>query len=326
MRLVVSAPEDEGERLDRWLAERLPDRSRTAIQRLIREGRVRVGGRRVKPSYPLQVGDEIEVELPIPQSEFPQPEPLPLVVIHEDEDLIVVNKPSGMVTHPGAGHPRGTLVNALLYHCHGRLAETGDPTRPGIVHRLDRETSGLLVVAKSERAYRSLVEQFKRGEVGKRYLALVWGLIEEDEGLIDLPVARDPHQRERMRVTPEGKRAVTEFVVLRRFPKEGKTLVEARPRTGRMHQVRVHFSYIKHPVVGDPKYGRSRDGDERMMLHAWQLELWHPRTGQRVRFTAPPPEEFIPWLEGTERPCEPGSGPTGGNQSPQGKRGRSPGR
>ena len=327
MRLVVSAPEDEGERLDRWLAGRLPGRSRTAIQRLIREGRVRVGGRRVKPSYPLAVGDEIEVELPIPQSELPQPEPLPLEVIHEDEDLIVVNKPAGMVTHPGAGRPRGTLVNALLHHCRGRLAETGDPARPGIVHRLDRETSGLLVAAKTELAYRSLVEQFKRGEVGKRYLALVWGLIEEDEGLIELPVARDPRQRERMRVTPGGKRAVTEFAVLRRFPEEGKTLVEARPRTGRMHQVRVHFSYIEHPVVGDPKYGRhDRSEQERMMLHAWELELWHPRTGRRVRFVAPPPEEFTPWLGEGRSPCGPGSGPTGGSRSPQGRRGRSPGR
>jgi len=305
--------EDEGERLDRWLAPRL-GRSRAEVQRLIERGQVRVNGKRTKPSYSLRPADRVEIELPPPGPAVPQPEPLPLRILYEDEELIVVDKPAGLVTHPAPGHPRGTLVNGLLHRC--PLAETGDPLRPGIVHRLDRETSGVLVAVKTGEAYRSLVEQFKRGEVGKRYLALVHGLIEEDEGLIELPLGRDPLRREEIRVRAEGKPSVTEFAVLERFSAEEKTLVEVRPKTGRMHQIRVHLSSIGHPVVGDRRYGR-RDGAGRMMLHAWELALWHPRTGRRLTFTAPPPEEFTPWLER-------GSGE--GNRSPRGRRGRSRGR
>jgi 23S rRNA pseudouridine1911/1915/1917 synthase len=312
---VFTVPEDdEGERLDRWLAQRT-GRSRAEIQRLIEQGQILVNGRAVKASRLLRPGDRVAVELPPPEPSTPQPEPLPLKIIHEDEDLIVVEKPAGLVTHPGPGHPTGTLVNGLLYHC--RLAETGDRLRPGIVHRLDRETSGVLVAAKTKEAYLSLVEQFKRGEVGKRYLALVHGLIEEDEGLIELPLGRDPLHRERVQVRADGNRAITEFSVLRRFEDQDRTLVEARPRTGRMHQIRVHLSYIGHPVVGDPKYGPRYDKAERMMLHAFELTIWHPRSGRRLRFTAPPPEEFTPWWAG---------GLGGGSQSPRGRRGQFPGR
>lgn len=283
----------EGERLDRWLALQV-GRSRAKVQRLIAMGKVRVNGERAKPSRTLRPGDRVAVELPPREPTAPVPEPLPLKIIYEDADLIVVDKPAGLVTHPGPGHPGGTLINGLLYHC--RLAETGDPARPGIVQRLDRETSGVLVVAKTEEAYRNLVEQFKRREVGKRYLALVHGRIAEDEGLIELPLGRDPLRRERVRVRAEGKRAITEFSVLERFEDRDKTLVEARPQTGRMHQIRVHFSYIGHPVVGDPKYSQRGDQVERMMLHSFELSIWHPRSGRRMRFTAPPPEEFTPWL------------------------------
>ena len=314
VKIFIVPAEDEGERLDRWLAPRL-GRSRAQVQRLIKEGRVRVNGKRAKPSHLLQPDGHVEIELPPPGPIVPQPEPLPLKIIYEDEELIVVDKPTGLVTHPAPGHPRGTLVNGLLHHC--RLAETGDPLRPGIVHRLDRETSGVLVAVKREGAYRSLVEQFKRGEVEKRYLALVHGLIEEDEGLIELPLGRDPLRREEIRVGAEGKPAVTEFSVLERFRDEEKTLVEARPKTGRMHQIRVHLSYIGHPVVGDRRYGRRRDKAERMMLHAWELAIWHPRTGRRLTFTAPPPEGFTPWLER-------GSGES--NRTPRGRRGGSRGR
>jgi len=313
---TFTAPlEDEGERLDRWLTAQLVGRSRAEIQRLIRMKKILVNGETAKPSRLLRSGDRVVVELPPPGPSAPEPEPLPLKIIYEDGEIIVVEKPVGLVTHPAPGHPRGTLVNGLLYHC--RLAEAADRMRPGIVQRLDRETSGVLVAAKTGKAYRSLVEQFKHGEVEKRYLALVYGVIAEDEGLIELPLGRDPLRRERVRVRAEGKRAITEFSILKRFEDQDKTLVKVRPRTGRMHQIRVHFSYIGHPVVGDPKYGRRGDWAERMMLHAFELAIWHPRTGRRVKFTAPPPEEFIPWLEH-------GSGE--GNRSPQGRRGRSPDR
>jgi 23S rRNA pseudouridine1911/1915/1917 synthase len=314
MESFIVAEEAKGERLDRFLAERT-GLSRAEVQRLIRAGLVRVGGRTAKPSYLLKPGEYVEFEpstarLGLSQPQ-PQPEALPLRIIYEDEDLIVVDKPAGLVTHPAPGHLQGTLLNALLHHC--QLAETGDPLRPGIVHRLDRETSGALVAAKTRVAYQSLVEQFKRGEVGKSYLALVHGAIEEDEGLIELPLRRASLRREEIAVDAAGKGAITEFFVLGRFPAAGKTLVEARPRTGRTHQLRVHFRYIGHPIVGDRKYGRKGDPAPRMMLHAWRLSLWHPRTGRRLEFTAPPPEEFHPWLSGSVE----------GNRTPRDTRGRS---
>jgi 23S rRNA pseudouridine1911/1915/1917 synthase len=233
MESFIVAEEAKGERLDRFLAERT-GLSRAEVQRLIRAGLVRVGGRTAKPSYLLKPGEYVELEpstarLGLSQPQ-PQPEALPLRIIYEDDDLIVVDKPAGLVTHPAPGHLQGTLLNALLHHC--QLAETGDPLRPGIVHRLDRETSGALVAAKTRVAYQSLVEQFKRGEVGKSYLALVHGAIEEDEGLIELPLRRASLRREEIAVDAAGKGAITEFFVLGRFPAAGKTLVEARPRDG----------------------------------------------------------------------------------------------
>ncbi|MGQ9477110.1 MAG: RluA family pseudouridine synthase [Candidatus Bipolaricaulia bacterium] len=314
MESFIVAEGERGKRLDRFLAERT-GRSRAEIQRLIKAGLVRVADRTVKPSYLLEPDERVELEPPPARPLLLQPEAIALRIIYEDEDLIVVDKPSGLVTHPASGHLSGTLVNGLLYHCKGRLAETGDPLRPGIVHRLDRETSGAIVVAKTALAYQDLVEQFKRGEVGKSYLALVHGIIEEEEGLIELPLRRAHFQREEIRVDAAGKGATTEFFVLGRFPAAGagKTLVEARPRTGRTHQLRVHFRYIGHPVVGDRKYGRKGDLAPRMMLHAWRLSLWHPRTEERLEFTAPPPEEFRPWLAGS----------VGGSRAPQDKKGRS---
>ena len=311
--LTVPA-EGEGERLDRWLARRT-GRSRAEIQRVIRGGRALVNGAPARPSYLLQAADRVEIELPPREELAPQPEPLALKIIFEDEDIIVVDKPAGLVTHPAPGHLGGTLVNALLYHC--RLAETDDPRRPGIVQRLDRETSGVLIAAKSEEAHKNLVAQFKQGTVRKRYLALVHGTVAEDEGLIELPLGRHALKREEIRVSAGGKRAMTEFLVLERFKDADKSLVEARPRTGRMHQIRVHLSYIGHPVVGDRKYGRRRDGAARMMLHAWEIELRHPRTGEQIRFSAPPPVEFSAWLSG---------GPDGGSPTLPDRRGRSPGR
>jgi 23S rRNA pseudouridine1911/1915/1917 synthase len=284
--------EDRGERLDRWLA-RMVRRSRAEVKRFIQSGQARVNGEEAKPNYLLRPDDRVVIEFPPPELPIPQPELLTIHVLYEDEQLIVVDKPPGMVTHPAPGHPGGTLVNGLLHRC--RLAETGDPQRPGIVHRLDGETSGVLVAVKTEAAYQGLTEQFKQGEVGKSYLALVHGVVEEDEGRIELPLGRGSVRRKEVQVRAEGREAITEFSVLQRF--QDKTLLEVRPNTGRMHQIRVHLSHIGHPVVGDPKYGRRKDGAARMMLHARELSFWHPATGKRVRFTAPLPEEFTPWLD-----------------------------
>jgi 23S rRNA pseudouridine1911/1915/1917 synthase len=252
---------------------------------------VRLFGKPLKPSFILEGGLKIEVEMEILDLDLtPKPQPIPLDIIYEDDCLIVVNKPSGLVVHPAPGHPSETLVNGLLNHC---PLSGGAPTRPGIVHRLDKETSGVLVVAKSDRAYGNLVEQFKRGEVAKEYLALVHGLIEEDEGLIDAPIGRDPKNRKRMRVG-EGKEAVTEFRVLERF--KDKTLLLVVPKTGRTHQIRVHLRYIGHPILGDQTYGLRKDRNKkrgRFMLHAYKISLWHPRTGKRITFKAPIPKGFL---------------------------------
>jgi 23S rRNA pseudouridine1911/1915/1917 synthase len=288
-----------GQRLDRWLAARL-EHSRTQIQSWIKGDRVLVNGSPARASYLLEAGDRITVEIPDPVLETVEPEPMRLEILFEDESLIAVNKPSGLVVYPAAGHPRGTLINGLLAHC--ALATQGAPRRPGIVHRLDAGTSGVLVVAKTDRAYQHLVDQFKRGEVAKRYLALVYGKIPEDEGLIDAPLGRDPQDYEKMTVTRRaGRPALTEFQVLRRF--KAQTLVEVFPKTGRTHQIRVHFAAIGYPLVGDEKYGRPPPAPgTRLMLHAWELKLWHPKTGQRLQITAPLPAEFSGLLRAAQAP------------------------
>jgi 23S rRNA pseudouridine1911/1915/1917 synthase len=291
--LIVGA-EEAGERLDLWLASRLTTLSRTRIQRLIASGLITLDRRPAKPSALLEVGERVQVMLP-PETPSRLPaETIALDIIYEDEDLVVVNKPSGLVVYPGAGHEGGTLINGLL---RGRtLAQVGAPVRPGIVHRLDKETSGVIVVAKTDMAYYHLIEQFKRREVSKHYLALVHGTFAEDEGCIEAPIGRDPQQRKRMKVLASGgKVAITEFTVRKRWP--AGTLLEAHPLTGRTHQIRVHFSAIGHPILGDRLYGASRDSSERLMLHAWQLELWHPRSGQRMHWIAPAPAEFETLLD-----------------------------
>lgn len=293
-RTLRATAAEEGTRADRFLAEKLGEFSRTGAKKLIEGGWVEVNNQSIKPSYIVRAGDQVEIEFPPSESKRAGPQPIPLDILYEDDEIIVVNKPAGLVTHHSPGHPRDTLVNGLLYHC--ELAESDDPTRPGIVHRLDKETSGVIVAVKTERAYNDLVQQFKSGEVEKRYITLVHGILEEDEGLIAMPIGRDRFRRQRMQVTSrDGKRALTEFVVLKRL--KDKTLVEVRPKTGRTHQIRVHFSHIGHPIVGDIKYGKrkaaSREG--RLMLHAEELAIWHPRTGKRMRFSAPLPPEFKLW-------------------------------
>ncbi len=289
-RQLIVPPEAEGQRLDRWLAGSLKTISRSRVQKLIASGLIKLSGEPTKAGRLLQGGEELQLTVPAPAPTRLIAETILFEILAEDDDLVVVNKPSGLVVHPGAGHAQGTLVNGLL---RGReLAPvSGAPERPGIVHRLDRGTSGVMVVAKTELAYRSLVAQFKRHEVSKHYLAWVRGAFSETEGRIEAAIGRDPRQRQRMKVLVQrGKPAVTEFKVLQRSPE--RTLLEVHPLSGRTHQIRVHLSSIGHPILGDRLYGGAGAAAPRLMLHAWQLELWHPRSGRRVCWIAPPPVEF----------------------------------
>ena len=298
---------DAGARLDAYLAARVEGWSRARIQRLVEDGDVLVGGRTAKPSYKLRAGDEIEVELtPTDASDF-APEEIPLAVVYEDEDLLVVNKPAGLVVHPAAGTPSGTLANALAFHFR-QLSTRAGAMRPGIVHRLDRDTSGLIVVAKNEAAHEHLADQFRAREVFKSYVALVHGRVTEESGRVERAIARDPRNRTRMAVVVGGRPALSLYRVRRRFDRF--TLLDVEIKTGRTHQIRVHLQWLKHPVVGDPVYGGGRDNTitdprlrarlkalNRQFLHAEQLGFRHPRTNEPLRFTAPLPDELAALLE-----------------------------
>ncbi len=283
-----------GERVDKYLAGPL-DLSRSQVQRLIRQGRVTVERVAVKASYLLSPGERIRVQLPPPEEPAPLAQELPLDIVYEDQDLAVVNKPAGMVVHPSYGHKKGTLVNALLA-CYPSLSQLPG-SRPGIVHRLDKDTSGLMVVAKNEPARRNLQKQFKRGEVKKVYLALVERHLKPAQGIIEAPIGRDPRRRKRMAVLHGGREAVTEYRV--RNYLDGYTLVEVMPRTGRTHQVRVHLAFLGHPVVGDLVYGFRKKRLElgRQFLHSHILGFRAPN-GQYREFEAPLPEELERVLEG----------------------------
>lgn len=300
-RSFIVPPEGEDQRLDRWLCARLPDLSRSRIQKLIHGGHVLVDGRRGKPSTPLTPGTRVEVSIPSVEAPQLEPEEMDLSILYEDDDIVVVDKPSGLVVYPAAGNRTGTLIQGLLHT--RKLASVGAPERPGVVHRLDKETSGALVVAKSDAAYYHLIRQFKEREVQKTYLALVHGRVEEDEGRIEASIGRDVRHRQRMAVRERGGRpALTEFSVLQRFT--DATLLSVSPHTGRTHQIRVHLTAIGHPIVGDPLYGRVNrlKNSERLMLHAWKLSITQPRSGQRLEFTAPPPPEFQPYLKEISSP------------------------
>jgi 23S rRNA pseudouridine1911/1915/1917 synthase len=286
-------------RVDLFLAGLVPGCSRAQIQRLIRDGRVHVGTRTVRPNTAVHEGDAVTVEVPPPAPASPAPEPLPLSVVYEDADLIVIDKPAGMVVHPGAGHSGGTLVNALLHHI-GDLSGIGGERRPGIVHRLDRGTSGLLIVAKHDAAHLELSRQFHDREVEKEYVALVWGLVHAGRR-IDLPIGRDPVSRHKMSARARRARsAVTR--ITRADDLGGVSLLRVAIATGRTHQIRVHLSAIGHPVVGDPTYGGVRRhlparlhalaSLERPFLHAARLALRHPADGRRIEFTAPLPADL----------------------------------
>jgi 23S rRNA pseudouridine1911/1915/1917 synthase len=291
-RLTVE-PDAVGCRLDRWLTARLPTLSRARLQQLIDDGQVRVGGRVLKPAYRLRGGETVDVEVPPAPPPLLEPEPIALSVVYEDDDVLIVDKPAGMVVHPGAGHARGTLASAVLAHAPA-TAGVGGARRPGIVHRLDKGTSGLLVLAKTAAAYDSLTRQLAARIVTRVYLSVVAGRVRRPEGVIDAPIGRDPRDRVRMAIRPAGagKRAVTRYRVLERFAQW--TYVEARLETGRTHQIRVHMASLGHPVIGDDVYGRGRavrapvplDG---LALHAASLAFVHPVTEKRLEFSAPLP-------------------------------------
>ena len=300
---------ETGHRLDTVIVARLPSLSRSSASRLIRAGRITVNGLTKKSGYLTKLGDVIRSEIPSPEPITCRPEAIPLFILYEDRDMIVLNKPPGLVVHPGAGHKSRTLVNALLFHCPD-LEGVGGGLRPGIVHRLDKDTSGTLVVAKNDMAHKSLSRQFKNRQVQKRYLALVYGEMKESAGVIDLPTGRHPTNRKKMSTESRRSRC-TETCWKIEEPFFGVTLLEIELKTGRTHQVRVHCAAIGHPVVGDATYGGKRRWKElapgpmqhvlkairRQMLHAWRLSFVHPSTGQWMTFESPLPKDMASVLE-----------------------------
>jgi 23S rRNA pseudouridine1911/1915/1917 synthase len=291
-REFIASAADAGTRLDAFLA-RVSGLSRARVQALVAEGRALVDGVPRKPRHLLAPGARVELHVPPPTRLDLTPEAMPLDILYEDDDLLVLNKPAGLVVHPGAGRTSGTLVHGLLAHC-PRLSGIGGVERPGIVHRLDRDTSGALVVAKSEAAHQGLSRQFKARQVQKRYLALVQGAVREEAGRIEAPIGRRAQERQKMGVREGGREARTAYRVLRRLP--GRTLVELLLETGRTHQIRVHLAHLGHPVIGDRTYGgrRERGAPEvpRQMLHAWRLGFHHPVRGAWLEFTAPIPPDM----------------------------------
>ena len=282
-----------GERADQFLARQLPELSRSAAQKLLEEGAVTLKGLPVKKNYKTAEGDELVISLPDPAEVDVVPQDIPLDVVYEDGDVIVVNKPVGMVVHPAAGHPDGTLVNALLYHCGKSLSGINGELRPGIVHRIDRDTSGLLIAAKNDFAHQALAEQLQDHSLYREYEAVCVGTLREDAGTVDAPIGRHPVERKKMAVDRKnGRPAVTHWQVLERYP--GYTHIRCRLETGRTHQIRVHMASIGHPLLGDTVYGAKKPvpGLAGQCLHARRLSFIHPRTGERVTVECPLPDYF----------------------------------
>ena len=295
---LTAASEDRGVRLDSFLACRVPELTRSAAARLIETGRVTVAGRTAAKSCRLEGGELVEAELPDPEPTQALPQDIPLDVVYEDEDVIVVNKPAGLVVHPAPGHPDGTLVNALLHHCGSSLSGIGGELRPGIVHRIDRDTSGLIIAAKNDAAHQALSAQLQDHSLARTYEAVVVGNLREDAGTVDAPIGRHHTDRKKMAVTDRGgKRAVTHWETLERFP--GYTHVRCRLETGRTHQIRVHMAYIGHPLCGDTVYGAKKPvpGLAGQCLHAVGLRFIHPRTGEAVELSCPLSDAFTALLE-----------------------------
>ncbi|MCC9090104.1 MULTISPECIES: RluA family pseudouridine synthase [Bacillus] len=293
---IAVAEEQTSERLDKFLSTTEPEWSRTQVQQWVKDGLIEVNGKQVKANYKVQAGDQIKVEIPDPEALDVEAESMDLDIYYEDEDVLVVNKPRGMVVHPAPGHVSGTLVNGLMAHCND-LSGINGVMRPGIVHRIDKDTSGLLMVAKNDMAHESLVNQLVAKTVTRKYTAVVHGIIQHDTGTIDAPIGRDKKDRQSMTVTKENaKQAVTHFDVLERF--QDFTLVECRLETGRTHQIRVHMKYIGYPLAGDPKYGPRKTVDfNGQLLHAGVLGFDHPRTGEYIEFTAPIPADMQAFID-----------------------------
>jgi 23S rRNA pseudouridine1911/1915/1917 synthase len=313
---VVIASGDAGERLDRVLAARIADLSRSRLKALILAGEVAIGGRTIRdPGHHVNVGDAVMVEVPPPEPAEPAPESIPLDIVFEDDEIVVIDKPRGLVVHPAAGNWTGTLVNALIAHCGESLSGIGGVRRPGIVHRLDKDTTGLMVVAKTDRAHASLSRQFadhgRTGPMQRRYLAFVWGVPDRPKGSIDQPIARHPHARDKMAVRPEGREAVTYWEILEKYPgSDGvpvASLLACRLTTGRTHQIRVHLASIGHPLLGDDTYGSgfktktarlapaaqaALAGLGRQALHAYLLGVEHPSRGEYLEFRSELPEDL----------------------------------
>ncbi|MCY7675051.1 RluA family pseudouridine synthase [Bacillus safensis] len=293
----IAVSEDQtSERLDKFLSTTEPEWSRTQVQQWVKDGLIEVNGKRVKANYKVQAGDQIKVDIPDPEELDVEAEPMDLDIYYEDADVLVVNKPRGMVVHPAPGHVSGTLVNGLMAHCKD-LSGINGVMRPGIVHRIDKDTSGLLMVAKNDMAHESLVNQLVAKTVTRKYTAVVHGIIQHDTGTIDAPIGRDKKDRQSMTVTKENaKQAVTHFDVIERF--KDFTVVECRLETGRTHQIRVHMKYIGYPLAGDPKYGPRKTVDfNGQLLHAGVLGFDHPRTGEYIEFTAPIPADMQAFID-----------------------------
>lgn len=299
-RLTFSVPEG-GSRLDAYLAAEMPDKTRSAVQKLIEQGHVTINGQPVPKNRKLKAGEVVEIDLPEPEALDVAAQDIPLEIVYEDDDLLVVNKPKGMVVHPAAGNPDGTLVNALLWHCGDSLSGINGVLRPGIVHRIDKDTSGLLMVAKNDKAHQSLAAQIAEHSFTRIYEAVVYGNIREEEGTISAPIARHPIDRKKMAVAAGGREAVTHFRVLERFP--GFTHVECRLETGRTHQIRVHMAHTGHPVAGDPVYGPKKCITELhgQCLHARKLGFIHPTSGEYLEFDSGLPEYFEKFLRKLRR-------------------------
>ena len=299
--ILQTGSDHAGERLDAYLSAQVEELTRSAAQRLLGEGLVLCQGRPLGKSYRLTGTETLTVNLRSPEPVETVAQDIPLDVVYEDEDVIVVNKPVGMVVHPAPGHSDGTLVNALLHHCGDSLSGIGGELRPGIVHRIDRDTSGLIIAAKNDAAHLALSAQLSDHSLARTYEAVVVGNLSQDKGTVDAPIARHPTDRKRMAVVPGGRRAVTHWAVIARYP--GFTHVRCQLETGRTHQIRVHMAYIGHPLYGDTVYGAKKPARDMtgQCLHAAALTFVHPRTGERMTLTCPLPEEFQAFLDKLRR-------------------------
>lgn len=293
-RTLTFEADTDGERLDKFLDSRCPNLSRSRIQALMAEGNATLDGSAAKPSTRVHIGQSVTLYIPEPEVSSLQPQHIPLNIVYEDSDLIVVDKPAGMTVHPAPGHPDGTLVNAVLAHCPD-LQGIGGTVRPGIVHRLDKDTSGLMVVAKNDRAHRNLSDRLKAREFTKEYIALTHGSVTPHEAIIDAPIGRSRANRQQMAVTNRGREAITRYRVVRHYA--AHTLVEIRPTTGRTHQIRVHFASLGYPLAGDATYGRSDSRLNRHFLHASKLGFTHPSKGEYMEFTSLLPSELTEFLK-----------------------------